>query len=49
MLWPEVGAPHRMRQVYVFGNHEPNTWLDLTEPVEIKKAALNQHANQNGD
>ena len=38
-----------MHQACLFGNHEPNTWLDLTEPVEVKIAALKQHASQIGD
>ena len=49
MLWPEVGAPHRMHQVYVFGNDEPNTWEDVTEPIEQKIVALKQHVSQIGD
>ena len=49
LLWPEVGAPHRVRQVYVFGNDEPNTWVDVTETIEQKIAALKQHASQMGD
>jgi LmbE family N-acetylglucosaminyl deacetylase len=49
LLWPEVGAPHRVRQVYVYGNDEPNTWVDVTDTIEQKIAALKQHASQMGD
>ncbi len=49
LLWPEVGAPHRVRQVYVFGNDESNTWVDITETIEQKIAALKQHASQMGE
>jgi LmbE family N-acetylglucosaminyl deacetylase len=49
LLWPEAGAPHRVRQVYVFGNDEPNVWVDITETIEQKIAALKQHASQMGD
>ncbi len=49
LLWPEVGAPHRVRQVYVFGNDEPNTWVDVTETIEQKIAALKHHTSQMGD
>ena len=49
LLWPEVGAPHRVRQLYVFGIDEPNTWVDITESIEQKIAALKQHASQMGD
>ena len=49
LLWPETGAPHRVRQVYVFGTDPPNTWVDVTETMERKIAALKQHASQMGD
>jgi LmbE family N-acetylglucosaminyl deacetylase len=49
LLWPEVGAPHRARQVYVYGNDMPNLWVDVTETIEQKIAALKQHASQLGN
>jgi LmbE family N-acetylglucosaminyl deacetylase len=49
LLWPEVGAPHRVRQVYVRGNDEPNVWVDVTDTIEQKIAALRQHASHMGD
>jgi len=49
LLWPEVGAPHRVRQVYVCGHDEPNVWVDVTDTIEQKIAALRQHASQMGD
>lgn len=49
LLWPEVGAPHGVRQVYVYGNDEPNVWVDVTETIGQKIAALKQHASQMGD
>lgn len=49
LLWPEVGDPHRVRQVYVRGNGEPNTWVDITETIDTKIEALKQHASQMGD
>jgi LmbE family N-acetylglucosaminyl deacetylase len=49
LLWPEAGAPHRVRQVYIFGNEAPNTWVDVTETVDQKIAALKQHRSQVGD
>lgn len=49
LLWPEVGTPHRVRQVYVHGNGKPNVWVDVTETIEQKIAALKQHASQMGD
>jgi LmbE family N-acetylglucosaminyl deacetylase len=49
LLWPEVGAPHRVRQAYVHGNDQANEWVDITETIDLKIAALKQHASQLGD
>ena len=49
LLWPEIGPPHRVRQVYVHGNGKPNVWVDVSETIEQKIAALRQHASQMGD
>ncbi len=49
LLWPEVGEPHKVQRVYVYGNSEPNVWVDITETIEQKIAALRQHASQMGD
>lgn len=49
LLWPEAGPPHRVRQLYVYGNPQSNTWIDITATIERKIAALRQHASQMGD
>jgi LmbE family N-acetylglucosaminyl deacetylase len=49
LLWPEAGAPHRVRQVYVHGNEHPNVWVDITQTIELKLVALRQHVSQMGD
>ncbi len=49
LLWPETGAMHRVRQLYVFGNDQPNVWVDVTETIAQKITALKQHASQMGD
>ena len=49
LLWPEAGGPHRVRKVYVYGNSEPNEWVDITGTIDLKIAALKQHASQMGD
>ncbi len=49
LLWPEVGAPYQVRQVYIFGHDEPNVWVDVADMIEQKIAALKQHASQMGD
>jgi LmbE family N-acetylglucosaminyl deacetylase len=49
LLWPETGAPHRVRQVYIYGNDQPNVWVDVTATIDRKIDALKQHASQMGD
>jgi LmbE family N-acetylglucosaminyl deacetylase len=49
LLWPEAGPPHRVRRIYVYGNPQPNTWVDIGATIETKIAALRQHASQMGD
>jgi LmbE family N-acetylglucosaminyl deacetylase len=49
LLWPELGPPHRVRQVYVAGNDQANVWVDITDTIELKIAALIKHASQLGD
>lgn len=46
LLWPELGAPHKVRYVYVHGHAEPNHWVDISETIDLKIAALKQHASQ---
>ncbi len=49
LVWPEAGAPHRVRQVYVHGNEKPNVWVDISQTIDRKIAALRKHASQLGD
>lgn len=49
LLWPEMGPPHRVHEVYMSGSTEPNRWVDISETIEQKIAALKQHASQMGD
>ncbi len=49
LLWPDVGSPHRVRQLYVYGHEQANVWVDVTESIELKIEALKQHASQLGD
>lgn len=49
LLWPETGAPHRVRQVYIRGTEEANLWVDVSDTIDQKIAALKQHASQLGD
>jgi LmbE family N-acetylglucosaminyl deacetylase len=49
LLWPEAGPPHRVGQLYVYGNDQANVWVDVTETIGTKIEALKQHTSQIGD
>jgi LmbE family N-acetylglucosaminyl deacetylase len=49
LLWPETGPAHQVRQLYVWVTGEANTWVDVTETIDLKIAALRLHASQLGD
>ena len=49
LLWPEAGPPHRVREVYIHGNANPNQWVDVSETIEQKIIALKQHVSQMGN
>ncbi len=38
--------PHRVYQVLVASTLEPDTWIDVTETIDLKIEALRQHASQ---
>jgi LmbE family N-acetylglucosaminyl deacetylase len=46
LLWPEAGAPHRARRLYVAHSDKPNVWVDIADTIEQKIAALKQHVSQ---
>ena len=41
-------APHRVKEVYLWGSEEPDTFIDITDTFDAKMAALNCHASQVG-
>jgi len=49
LLWPETGAPHKVKRVLVRGNDHPNLWVDISDTIDVKIAALKQHASQIGN
>jgi LmbE family N-acetylglucosaminyl deacetylase len=49
LLWPETGEPHKVERVYVYGNDQPNEWVDITTTLDTKIEALKKHASQLGD
>jgi LmbE family N-acetylglucosaminyl deacetylase len=49
LLWPEVGTPHRVQRVYIYGNDQANLWVDIGDTIQLKIEALKEHASQLGD
>jgi LmbE family N-acetylglucosaminyl deacetylase len=54
LLFPELVEegyePHKVNYVYIsFGRREANMYIDITETVDIKIAALRKHVSQLGD
>jgi LmbE family N-acetylglucosaminyl deacetylase len=41
--------PHRVKDVYIWGTTGPNTWMDISETLDLKIEALRQHKSQMGD
>jgi len=52
LFYPELAAegvmPHRVREVYLWGSEEPDTFVDITETFSLKLAALMCHDSQVG-
>jgi LmbE family N-acetylglucosaminyl deacetylase len=52
MAFPHValgGLPaHAVRCVYLFWTDEPTVWVDVTDTVDVKVAALREHRSQIG-
>jgi LmbE family N-acetylglucosaminyl deacetylase len=49
-LWAEEGLePHRPRALFVVNPVEPDTFVDITDTIELKVKALEAHASQVGD
>lgn len=49
LLWPEEGAAHAIRAIYLSSAVEPNTRIDITATIGDKIAALRRHVSQLGD
>jgi LmbE family N-acetylglucosaminyl deacetylase len=50
MYFPELLAeglqPHAPREIWFSLTHEPNTWVDVTDTIDVKLAALREHKSQ---
>jgi LmbE family N-acetylglucosaminyl deacetylase len=40
--------PHNVSVVYLYGTAEPDTWVDITETIDLKIRALCEHRSQVG-
>ena len=49
LLWPGAGIPHKVHAVYVSSTAGPDTWIDVTDTIDAKIAALSAHRSQLGD
>lgn len=53
LFYPEHEAeglkPHKVREVYLWGSDQPDTFTDISDVFETKLAALRCHASQVGD
>jgi LmbE family N-acetylglucosaminyl deacetylase len=44
---PDTGLPaHKVREVYFSGTRQPDTYVDITETLELKIQALLSHRSQ---
>ena len=49
LMYPELGPAHKVREVWVQWAQQPDTWVDISETVDLKTEALRQHKSQVGD
>lgn len=41
--------PHKVKRVFVHGSEKPDTWVDITDTVDVKIQALKKHVSQLGE
>ncbi len=50
LIFPDLLAagyePHDVKRLYVHGTDKSNTWVDITETMDLKIKALQQHVSQ---
>ena len=47
--FPEAGPPHQVDTVLLSGTLEPDVWVDVTETIDLKAAAVECHRTQFAD
>ena len=48
-LLAEGFEPHNVKRLYLHGPEKPDTWVDISDTIDLKIAALRKHACQLGD
>jgi LmbE family N-acetylglucosaminyl deacetylase len=53
LIFPELLAegwePHSVKRLYLHGSEKPDTWIDISETIDVKIRALRCHRSQVGD
>ncbi len=44
--FPDAGPPHQVSEAYLAATLEPDVWVDISETVEVKAAAVECHRSQ---
>ena len=47
--FPDRGAAHRVESLYLSGTLEPDVWVDVSESIDAKAAAIACHVSQLGE
>ncbi len=45
-LLAEGYEPHNVKRLYIHGTENPDTWVDISDTIDLKIAALRKHASQ---
>lgn len=48
-LLAEGLQPHKVREVYITSRENADLWIDISETIDVKIAALHEHVSQIGD
>lgn len=49
LMYPELGPAHKVREVWIQWADDPDTWVDISDTLELKVRALLQHKSQVGE
>ena len=49
LMYPELGEAHKVHEVWLMMNDKNDTWVDISETIDIKREALRMHKSQVDD